>query len=395
MAINIQPGGNAAACLLLALSCTSSPAYSSDIDTLLPSLYGGDGITLLAANGNPIHFHPGTLIALQAQANQALDVSIPLTSGDSGIVFMYDPVSDEFESTRATQGTLFVERAESLGKGRFSYGINYQHMEFTKLSGTQLDDISVPLFPGLVPDPTGPHLMLDLNADIEIDVLTLFMGLGITDRWDVGLIAPIMDTSVSVLAHATLIEGPVPMPPPTAPVPAALIDNPTTATRASNRGLGDLHLRTKYVLHSGASSTLSATAHLRLSNGDESNMQGLDSTGTFWGLLYTHHRPIGSGTLATHLNVSYETNSGARDQDEVDLMAGFEYSRAVLGQQIGLSFDLIESRETSRKDGLGDRTTDVAVGMRWQPAPSTSQFSYRSNETAALNPTTSPTWDFS
>ena len=62
----------------------------------------------------------------------------PAISTVPGFTYRYNPQIDEFERSSASLGPVFVERAHTLGQGKFDLGFSYLFVDFDELK-TRLD----------------------------------------------------------------------------------------------------------------------------------------------------------------------------------------------------------------------------------------------------------------
>lgn len=371
-------------------------AADDDLAGLLTQLFGGDGITLATTPvfDHSAHFRADTLEKFEELSLRVFDLSIPLTSGDGGATFVYDPVADDFVRAEGGLGTVFAERASTLGRGRISLGLNYQDISFDRLNGVSLDALTVDLHhrpvggPG--PDvcignaPPDCHLIeldvvrVTMDLDLDVKLTTLFASFGLTDRWDVGFIVPMLDTRLRVDARASVVEHE------TAVLSPGTIhgfhpdategDVPHSRVSGRHRGVGDLHLRSKYQLHAGPRHGLSVTAHARLPTGDADNLQGIESYGGNLGVLYSGNLAWAGGTLNPHVNLALEINAGALGQEEIDLVTGLEYTRQVGNQEVAVTLDVMATEQLNHKHGSGDTVADAIIGLRWKPGERSAMF---------------------
>jgi hypothetical protein len=100
-------------------------------------------------------------------------------------------------------------------------------------------------------------------------VLSLYATYGITDRWDVNVLVPIINTSLDVSVRAVLNNAEIN---PLTGRPTHLFPNGTNvATRHiddDSTGVGDVLLRTKYHFLSSNGFNLASGLSLRLPSGD-------------------------------------------------------------------------------------------------------------------------------
>src|SRR5262245_20952919 len=109
----------------LALSGRSAEAGLAD---LIPNLFGADGIILAPPGGgapsHEAHFRVDSTRELTT-LNDALKGQLetfPLPSPASGFTFQFDSATGVFTRTTESFGPIFAERAETIGRRKFSLG---------------------------------------------------------------------------------------------------------------------------------------------------------------------------------------------------------------------------------------------------------------------------------
>lgn len=152
-------------------------------------------------------------------------------------------------------------------------------------------------------------------------MLSLYATYGITDRWDVNVLLPIVFTSLDVRARTVLsdiVGRRVHLFPDGTNVQTSTVDDDST-------GVGDLLLRTKYHFLSSNGFNLASGLALRIPTGDEDDFQGLDD------VVLTPYLALSQewGRFDFHFQAGFDVNA-----DDT------ERSRARYG--IGLTTQLIE-----------------------------------------------------
>jgi hypothetical protein len=170
-----------------------------------------------------------------------------------------------------------------------------------------------------------------LSLDVSTDTFAFFGNYGLTSRWDIGLVVPIVRVDLDARVHATILRLATVANPQIhsfeAGNPAATERDFTRAGSAS--GLGDLLVRTKYRVFDLTGGGLAVAADFRLPTGDEENLLG-GSAQTKLMLVVSG----GGDRIAQHVNFGY-TFSGAAGSalagaavddfpDEVGYAAGLE-----------------------------------------------------------------------
>jgi Putative MetA-pathway of phenol degradation len=265
-------------------------AHASSLSGDLESLFGSSGITLDVQPINPAfpphtaHFHSATLQALglltATLSSQAAD--FPAISSVPGFTYQYNPNLQVFEPVRGSLGSVFVERPQTLGRGRFDFGLSYAYINFSELDGQDLDHQTfvlhhndccggpdTPDFPAFEDD----TITVNFNKfELESNVISLFGTYGVTDRFDVNVLLPVVYTSLRVDSTAQITNTTMP--------PVHFFDNATqriTEGRSiddDNFGVGDLQLRGKLRLPDLGGVPVAAGMSMRFPTGSQDNFQG-------------------------------------------------------------------------------------------------------------------------
>src|SRR5438045_512479 len=69
--------------------------------------------------------------------------TFPIGSSSAGFVFNFDPATGLFNAGSQSFGPGFAERALTNGRGRFGFGLNYEHLAFNSLDGVDLQRADV------------------------------------------------------------------------------------------------------------------------------------------------------------------------------------------------------------------------------------------------------------
>src|SRR5437773_1861909 len=110
-------------CLVL-LPCSASAASLRDrlrASSLTVGIAGGSAFDALADN-----------IADTAARN------LPIISGSAGYTYRYNPQLEIFERTSETLGPLFLERPDTLGRGKLNVNVSYQYVQFDEFDGRSI-----------------------------------------------------------------------------------------------------------------------------------------------------------------------------------------------------------------------------------------------------------------
>ncbi len=184
---------------------------------------GSDSATALHAD----HFVPsavsdnGTLISFIGTAISQNVANLPVSATSGGSTFRFEggvPVP-----TSGSPGSVFGERGQTLGRGRVFVGANVNRLHFETLRGVSLHDIQMTFThenvtgpecdaivgssctPYGVPTHENDVIALRLALDIDMTVTSFFMSFGLLDRVDIGVVVPIVSTSLRGTSDAQII----------------------------------------------------------------------------------------------------------------------------------------------------------------------------------------------
>ena len=218
--------------------------------------------------------------------------SAPLSSGASGLTYVYDPTLGTYTRLADTFGPAFAQRALTSGRGKFTAGLSWNYVKFDEIAGEDVE--------GFVPFTSNGFLNIvptrvDLGLKIKTSTVSLFGTVGLTNRIDVGVILPITSVSLESDLAQTFVLGPV----------------RTASSDQSATGLGDMVLQGKVQLwHSektagtsaAPTAAVAAVAGLRLPTGSEEDLRGLGFARTKLSGVFSLH----ASRFAAHANVGYE-----------------------------------------------------------------------------------------
>ena len=264
----------------------------------------------------------GVTITQQLSANVS---DFPAVSTTPGITFSYDPGTQLFERSSTSLGPVFVERARTIGKGKFELGASYLFIDFTELDGRDVDGFALPPRAG----GSGGSILIE-KFDLRQHIVPLFATYGITDRWDVNVLLPIIDSSfrsqVSVGFAGRQFRF---------------------AGKNNGIGAGDLLLRTKYRLFGFNQFNVAVGSTVRFPTGDEKDLRGKGDfiVQPFLTASQEYDR------FHFHLSSGLEVNIDDSDRSRVRYSGGVAVD--ILKQRLALTLDLI---------GSSNLKTDRVVG---------------------------------
>jgi hypothetical protein len=364
----------------LALLLTASPAHARDnLVNAIPSLYGGDGITLAPPSSgfsHEAHFTAEALTELN-QLNSSITTNlghVALSSTVAGYTFDME-LGVPVRSTNSF-GPILTERAETLGKYKLNVGCEYSRVAFKKFNGDDLDNIKL-IFPHLDvnndgvlgPTPTFPpdfeldQIAVNLDLKITQDVYACHATAGVLPRVDVGIAIPFLRTKLKADATATVIENAVISPHlhEFADPPDALHDAPTDSVRGDSGGIGDVLLRAKYnfLRHDDWLTwlpDLAALGEVKFETGNEDDLLGTGDTRLRIELIAS--RPY--GIVAPHVNVGWEYVPNHTEFNNFRYAAGFDLR---VHERVTLVTDILGALAYDTDDP-GDHIVDFAVGAK-------------------------------
>ncbi len=335
-----QSSGDLAGLLLRFFSPTNPVVLASPGGETGGGGGGGTGGGGQVVQSHAAHFvsQPGAQATLrQVNAGIAAQIStFPLGSSSAGFTYTFDEGLGVYNRTTQSFGPIFTERPLTAGKGKFTFGVNYQDATWDTLEGKDLQSGDMTLY--LVHQDTnndGSNLALwfegdiiraDLKIDLETKTTVVYASYGLAERLDLSVAVPFVDVSLDA-EIATSLERLATA----ADLPAVVHvfpDGQVTHTyreSGSARGIGDMLVRAKYNFLRKRGSSLAAFLDLRLPTGNENDLLGSGATQAKLALVAG-----GSpGRFSPRASAGYTFSSGGSDftgdlPDEIYYTAGFD-----------------------------------------------------------------------
>src|SRR3954469_590594 len=221
--------------LLVSLLCFAAaalprPAAAQNLRDRIGDLFifgAGQEPLYLAGSGDPNnpaslqahgeHFIPassaenGALISLIGDALGASIGNIPIGSTSGGETFHF--VGGVPVRTSTSAGPIFAERSQTLGQGHVLVGANRTGFRFATLRGVDMHNIQLTFthenvdFAGCsaanggdcaklgVPVLENDVMDFRLSMDLDVHVTEMYVTYGATDRFDIGLVLPIVQAN--------------------------------------------------------------------------------------------------------------------------------------------------------------------------------------------------------
>lgn len=291
------------------------------------------------------HFLPGsnqTLIPyLFNQQIVAQIATFPIGTPTGGFAFSFDAASGTFQRATNSFGPAFADRALTNGRGKLTFGANFQYSKYNSFEGQKLDsgDIKFYLEHEDVPGDVffeGDLVQAALRLNLSSATTTMFASYGVTDAFDLAVALPIvrvsMDASIdaSVLRLATGATSTL----------HAFPGGATTQTLSDSgeaSGIGDVLVRAKYRFASQAGGGLAASFDVRLPSGDSDDLLGSGAASAAVTLIGSASR----GRFGPHFNVGF---AAAGNSEVANLSNEFNYkigTEFVASPRVTLSADLV------------------------------------------------------
>lgn len=313
------------------------PTLHEQVTTAEDRLFSRSRPEDIRKNSRDTVLHINNLLAAQLS-------SFPLSSSAGGFTWRFEPVTGTFNRASDSFGPIFAERALTIGRRKWNVGVNYQHVGFDQLDGKALVGgeltgyTGLPLYYGSTARPDGVFFQEALDLHLTTDTVNVFATYGLGDRLDVGVAVPTIHVSVKAttiskwgntisgignptqpgdeyacdsywinwIQFATEMPNPIYRPPVT-PNGCGL----KSEASGSATGIGDIVLRTKYLMLESQGGGVAAGVDLRLPTGDEENLLGIAGAQTKLFVAAS----TGLGRVSPHVNLGY-TVSGATDTAE-------------------------------------------------------------------------------
>ncbi|MCB1045058.1 MAG: transporter [Acidobacteria bacterium] len=278
--------------------------------------------------------------------------SFPAASTAVGVTFDFS--SGQPVKVTDSQGPVFGEIADTLGKGKLSVGITHNELSLDRLRGVSTRDVR---FTFTHVDVTGDGLLGEspnesdtidvlLDLDLNASITALYASYGLTPNLDVGVAIPFVSVSMDGIAQATINSYTFAFlgtanhnfnNDPTNPQLQTTVPYSESAS-----GIGDVALKLKMAFLRGGNWDLAMGVDVRLSTGDESDFLGTGDTNIRFAELLSRR----FGDFRPHVNVAYEWRGADLDADELEFAVGFDHkatSKITIAADFMGSFDVDDS----------------------------------------------------
>jgi hypothetical protein len=358
-------------------------AQAVPLEDRIPNLFGGTLATSItprdlvdAQRPRVIDQFRGLSAAIATARSQ---VPVPSASGAFG--FELVPEFDAYERVPQSLGSLFAERAQTLGRNQWTVSVSYTHVDFDTLDGTPLSHLhsSQPALsaaflarlPSKLDQQRASDNLLDVDLDfgLQLDLLFLTAAYGVTDKIDVSATLSVSHAHMRARAIA-VIEDPngdggayfSGLQPGVVVGGSEQCEVDFTCARDhfddSATGTGDLWLRGKWHLYDAAFIDLALAGVLTLPTGNADDLLGFhDPTFTPWLIASKTF-----GRVAPHLNLGYAFRSEA-DVSQALWIAGADVQAFTW---LTLAGDFLGYHDDG-SNGVHDNVVQSALSFRVNP----------------------------
>jgi hypothetical protein len=253
--------------------------------------------------------------------------SLPVVSASAGFTYEYNPELEVFERTSDTLGPLFLERPDTIGRGKLNFNVSYQYVQFDTYDGREIDSLSnadpILLAGGGVTGGSNLEYRLGLHSHI----VGLSATYGLLDDLDLNLLVPLIQTNFDVGVDTGGQHG-----------------------HDSNDafGVGDVLMRLKYRLPDQGAIRSALGLMLRFPSGDQDDFHG---TGEFEASPSFYVSTLLWDRLHPHLNAAVDLRPGEIDRSQARYGIGID---ADVLTRLGLSLAFLGRSEFSGSASFRD-----------------------------------------
>jgi hypothetical protein len=343
---------------LCLLGLCGGAAASDKLAFLIPNLYGPNGLKVdseaLLPNGqtHSAHFNASFQQSF-TPFNEALATqlaSVPIPTPASGFTYAFDSSAGVFKRTTQSFGSILSDRAETIGRGKLSFGLHYQRFTFDSIDGVDLGDVPAVFTHDNPAAGTGRDDLVTTTNSIKasLDQTTFFATYGLADRLDLSVAIPLVHVNLTATSNATIqrIGTTNPLTHFFEQPDGTVGTQRTFSSTGSATGLGDILLRVKGTIVKQGPTGLALGLEARLPTGDEEELLGSGAASVKPFVAFSH-----SGkTVSPHLKVAYQWNGesilagNVTTGEKKDLPDIFFYEAGAdmaLAKQLTLAVDLL------------------------------------------------------
>ena len=230
--------------------------------------------------------------------------SFPLASSGGGFTYRFDPDLGVLVRTTDSFGPVYTERADTIGKGRFAFGINYSAFTFDTIDGLALRDGDLKLVFTHAPVSSfvaGDVITADLRLKLTTNITAFVFTYGLVDAVDLGVVVPLVKVDMQTQSTAAVQRLATGLCCTTIHQFVGGGSSATTTQSGSASGLGDVLARAKFRVLRGSAGAMAILADARLPTGEERDLLGAGTTQVTGALVGSlHFSPV-----SLHANGGY------------------------------------------------------------------------------------------
>jgi hypothetical protein len=269
--------------------------------------------------------------------------NLPVLAASAGYTYTYNPELDIFERTSDVLGPLFLERPDTLGRGKFNVNVSYQYVDFNSVDGVSSDALEA-RDPIIVQVVSGGSLLgftanrLRYDLDLRSHITAFSATYGVLDNLDVNVLVPLIQTNFDVKAEnqVLFVAGPDGLfLPQRGPVQR-------TTRRGEAFGVGDVLLRGKYQLPRLGEVRSAAGLQLRLPSGNQDDFQG---TGTFEASPFLYLSTVLWSRVEPHANLGVDLRADDVERSQARYGVGVNVDAT---RRIGVALAFLGRSEFTR-----------------------------------------------
>jgi hypothetical protein len=289
--------------------------------------------------------------------------NLPVLAASAGFTYRYNSELDIFERTSDTLGPLFLERPDTLGRGKFNVNVSYQYVDFNQVDGDSSDELEAS-DPIIVRIASGGTLLgftanrLRYDLGLRNHIMAFSASYGVLDNLDVNLLVPLIHTSfdVGIENQVLFVAG----------EDGVFLPQPGPVERRKLRGeafgVGDLLLRAKYQLPRLAELRSAAGLQLRLPSGEQDDFQG---TGTFEASPFLYLSTVLWSRVEPHANLGVDLRADDVARSQARYGAGMDVD---VTRRVGLAIAFLGRSEFERSSSAFNtdflHLTDTGAAFR-------------------------------
>ena len=360
--------------VLLTIAFLITNSLASNLSDLITSLYGGNGVpvTKVFEEERPTG-GIDVVTTVQVPLDSFLEIqnlnselnsergSFPVSSTGGGFTFQYDSELEVFTRTTDSLGPIFAERATTLGKKKINFGFSYTYIDYSKLQGNDLHDLKSIVF--LDEKQKDKNLLqLDFDVSIKSNLFSFYGTYGITDRWDISVLVPILQVQLDVDSTGKILNRTREKGQGGKTLGYSFDSGETIGDSVSgaSTGVGDIFLRSKYNLFTSEWIDFTSALDVKLQTGNEDELLGTGRTSIKPFLIFSKS----ISRFTPHFNLGYEFNSGSEGQDRIVYTTGADYGFGKGNNHFSISSDII-GRHKIEHAAVGNNIIDFSTGFKW------------------------------